>query len=302
MQRLRRHLERGIVHWLTEDHPAAGAPVCDFDRLRYEIRPADVLLIEGGSRVSEVIRTITQSAWSHAALYLGRLADIDDPIQREHVGYLYDGDPHDQLIIEAALGRGTVIRPLDAYAGQHLRICRPAGLSRADAQAVINHALMHLGCDYDWRQILDLARFLFPYGILPRRWRSSLFAHNAGIPTRTVCSSMIAAAFDSVHFPILPVVQRLADGQVRLMRRNTRLYTPRDFDYSPYFEIIKYPEFGVVDRAAYRSLPWDREDRVCSAPGDCLASPTEQPAAATADGALSRWRDWLPRPLRRHLP
>ncbi len=80
---------------------------------------------------------------------------------------------------------------------------------------VIAHAIRHLGNDYDVRQLLDLARFLFPWGILPRRWRSSLFQHNAGKPTHTVCSSLLAEAFSAVGFPVLPFIDRGADGSLR---------------------------------------------------------------------------------------
>lgn len=248
-----------ITRWLTDERKPAGSPLCDFERIRYEVRPGDVLLVEGRSRVSEVIRTITQSPWSHSALYLGRLHDIDDPRLRARIQQVYPGDPEEQLVIEALLGEGTVVNSLQKYRQHHLRICRPSGLSRADAQQVIAYCLQHLGFRYDVRQLLDLARFLFPYGILPRRWRSSLFEHNAGAPTRTVCSSMLAAAFYSVHFPVLPVVHTREDGSVRVYPRNARLHTPRDFDYSPYFDIIKYPFLAIDEHTHYRSLPWDHK-------------------------------------------
>lgn len=269
VRRLKAWIAKTISHWLTVETPADQTPLCDFERITYEIRPADVLLVEGRSRVSHVIKNITQSPWTHSALYIGRLADIDDPIVREHISYLYDGDPLDQLVIEALLGEGTIVNPLHKYRHDHVRICRPSGLSRSDAQQVVKFAANHLGCDYDIRQLLDLARFLFPYGVLPRRWRSSLFEHNAGIPTRTVCSSMLAAAFNFVHFPVLPVVQRMEDGAVKLYKRNARLHTPRDFDYSPYFEIIKYPYLGLKDRALYRNLPWE-DEYICSGKRDKL--------------------------------
>ena len=251
-----------VTRWLTQERPSAATPLCDFDRIRYEVRPCDVLLIEGRSRVSDVIRTITQSPWSHSALYLGRLHDIDDLQLREKVSQFYDGDPDEQLVIEALLGEGTVVNPLSKYEADHVRICRPTGLSRGDAQRVIAYSLQHLGFRYDVRQLLDLARLLFPYSILPRRWRSSLFEHNVGTPTRTVCSSMIAAAFTSVQFPVLPVIHQRDDGTVRVYPRNARLYTPRDFDYSPYFEIIKYPFLDFNDTPKYRTLPWDSKDHL----------------------------------------
>ena len=257
-----------IIDWLNYEDEPAGVPPCDFDRLSFEIRPCDVLLVEGRSRVSEVIKNITQSPWTHSALYIGRLVEIDDPNLREHINWLYDGDPNDQLIIEPLLGEGTIISPLRRYARDHLRICRPQGLARQDAQRVIKHCAQYLGHDYDVRQILDLARFLFPYALLPRRWRSSLFEHNMGETTKTVCSTMIASAFTSVHYPILPVIQKDQMGY-RLYKRNTRLATPRDFDYSPYFEIIKYPILGLNDLSIYRQLPWDTEGVICNDENDC---------------------------------
>jgi hypothetical protein len=267
---LKAWLAQVITTWLTAEKPVDRTPLCDFERIRYEIRPGDVLLVEGRTRVSDVIKSITQSPWTHSALYLGRIGDIDDPRVREHVSYCYDGDANDQIVVEALLGRGTIISNLSKYTNDHLRICRPGGLSRRDAQTVIAYAVKHLGCDYDVRQLLDLARFLFPYGILPRRWRSSLFEHNAGFPTRTVCSSMIASAFNKVHFPVLPVMRRLENGELRLYKRNARLYTPRDFDYSPYFEIIKYPYLGIEDKSLYRNLPWDEDGQICNGVDDCF--------------------------------
>lgn len=262
-------LTNKVIGWLTEENEPSGTPPCDFERLSFEIRPCDVLLVEGRSRVSEVIKTITQSVWTHSALYIGRLADVEDQNVREHISWLYDGDPDDQLIIEPLLGEGTIVSPLKKYAKDHLRICRPSGLSPQDAQAVVRHASKHLGHDYDVRQLLDLGRFLLPYHFVPRRWRSSLFEHHAGASTRTVCSTLIAHAFSQVHFPILPVVHKTKEG-LRLFKRNTRLYTPRDFDYSPYFEIIKYPLLGLNDLAVYRQLPWDQDGVICNSENDCF--------------------------------
>jgi hypothetical protein len=269
-------LGKKFVAWLTAEQESLHPPLCDFDRVRYEIRPCDVLLVEGRSRVSEIIRTITQSSWSHSALYIGRVHDIDDEDLRNKVLSFYSGDPNEQLIIEAWLGEGTVVNPLGKYRGHSLRLCRPTGLSRHDSQHVLKFALHHLGFDYDLRQLLDLARFLFPYGVLPRRWRSSLFAHNAGWPTRSVCSSMIAAAFASVKFPVLPLLRQKEDGSLHMIQRNTRLVTPRDFDYSPYFDIIKCPHLDFSKQPTYRNLPWDKKGRIHNVGSDCYV-PTMQP-------------------------
>ncbi|WP_126454935.1 YiiX/YebB-like N1pC/P60 family cysteine hydrolase [Sulfuriflexus mobilis] len=267
---LRSWMGKQISDWLVQDSPASGSPLCDFDRLSYEIRPGDVILIEGRSRVSEVIKIITQSPWSHAALYVGRLHNIADPARREAILQHCDARPDEQLIIEAILGKGTIVSTLRQYREDHARICRPRGLTPKHAQQVSNYAIDSLGAGYDVRQLLDLARFLFPYGILPRRWRSSLFDHNAGMPTHTVCSTMLAQAFMSVYFPILPVIAHEEGGKTKIYQRNPRRFTPRDFDYSPYFDIIKYPYINLESGTIYEQLPWHDDGVVCNAPGDCF--------------------------------
>ena len=234
-------VQQRLVDWLSSEQPVEDSLLCNFEQLSYEIRPCDVLLVEGRSHVSEVIRTITQSRWTHSALYIGRIHDIDEPELQERIRRHYQGDPGDQLIIEALMGKGTIISPLSTYRGEHLRICHPKGLRPNDASQVVRYALQHLGKAYNIRQLLDLGRFLLPWGLFPRRWRSTLFEHNAGLTTRAVCSSMLAASFATVHYPILPVIRREDDGHLRFYKRNARLFTPSDFDYSPYFEIIKYP-------------------------------------------------------------
>lgn len=280
MTSIRAWLWQRTTQWLVTERSSAAEPICDFERVGFEIRPCDVLLIEGRSRVSEIIKLITQSAWSHAALYIGRLRDIPDPELQARILAIYPEAGDRQLIIESLLGHGTVVSPLEKYRRFNLRLCRPKGLARIDMLQIVREAISHLGCDYDLRQLLDLARFLLPYSVLPRRWRSSLFGHRIGGSTRTVCSTMLAAAFGAVQFPILPVIQRAADGSVKLFARNIRLCTPRDFDYSPYFAIIKYPLFGYDDRSFYRGLPWDETGRICNDEADCYLPPPLTPVVA----------------------
>lgn len=250
-----RRIARRIERWLSATRPPPEFPLSDYDRIRYELRPCDVLLVDGRSRVSDAIKAISQSPWSHAALYLGRLHDIEDSQVRAKVAEQVGESSEDQLLIESELGLGTVVRPLSVYADDHLRICRPKGLVMQDSQKIIAHAVSHLGKPYDIRHILDLARFLLPWSVLPRRWRSSLFSRRAAEATKTVCSTMIAEVFDAVDFPILPLVKRAESGRVTLYRRNPKLCTPSDFDYSPYFEIIKYPFWDITHHTGHRLSP-----------------------------------------------
>jgi hypothetical protein len=255
-------ITKKLIHYITFEQPVTGFPMCDFERLKYEVRPCDVLLIEGRSRVSEVIKNITQSPWSHACLYIGRIHDIDDIELRKKIEAHYNYDPDVQLVIEGFLGKGTIISPLNIYHRDHVRICRPRGLSRQDAQQVLSSALNRLGQEYDVKQIFDLFRFLIPWSILPRTWRSRLFQSHAGTSTKTVCSTMIADAFSSINFPILPLIKQHEETGIELIERNPMLFTPRDFDYSPYFEIIKYPFIGIAEHGLYKNLPWNPEGLV----------------------------------------
>ncbi len=284
-------LGQAIARWLTHEPkpPDDSVLLLNFDRLCYEIRPGDVILVEGRSRVSNVIKQITQSPWTHAALYIGRLYDIDDPELRRQIETHIDTTPETQLIIETLLGEGTVVYPLDKYRREHLRICRPSGLAPADAREVIAYTIRRLGTGYDMRQLFDLARFLLPWGILPRRWRSTLFRHNAGDATRTVCSTMLAEAFQSVRFPVLPFAERVEEQRIHLHQRNPKLVSPRDFDYSPYFDIIKYPLFGLDDVAVYRRLPWRDTDVICNDLNDCFRKvPTAEPENRNDAGKARR--------------
>jgi hypothetical protein len=250
-------IRNAVISWLQHKRPLPSTPLSDFERIRHEVRPCDVILVEGRSRVSEVIKLVTQSTWSHAALYIGRLHDIEDPLLQDSLRKHYIGTADKQLIIESELGMGTVVRALTSYEQEHLRICRPRGLGYSDSQEIVRYAIGRLGTAYDVRQIFDLLRFLFPWFIMPRRWRSSLFSTNPGASTHTVCSTMIAEAFGNIHFPILPLVKRVEGDKVRLYMRNPKLCVPSDFDYSPYFDIIKYPFLDIHDYAAQRLEPWD---------------------------------------------
>ncbi len=97
----------------------------DPEALRRVLEPADVLLIEGNTHIAGVIKYLTQSTWSHAALYVGPIAGPDHR----------DGEPH--VLIEANIGEGVETAPLSKYAKYHTRICRAVGLSPADADVCV---------------------------------------------------------------------------------------------------------------------------------------------------------------------
>jgi hypothetical protein len=209
-------------------------------QLSSSLQPGDLLLVEGNSRISSAIKYLTQSTWSHVCIYIGQ---------------------HDSLhpLLEADLMAGVTSVPLDKYEGFNLRICRAVSLTREDTQSIIDFVTSRLGHQYDKRNIIDLARYLLPTPPVPQRFRRSLLEFGSGDPTKAICSTLVAQAFQSIKYPILPLQEneiehrfKLEESQARspfvqylsrrskgLAKRHYSHFTPRDFDLSPYFEVIK---------------------------------------------------------------
>jgi len=83
-----------------------------------------------------------------------------------------------------------------------------------------------------------------------------MIALGSGQPTRAICSSLIAQAFESVGYPILPDISRVDPLSRReiLHIRHHSLYTPRDFDISPFFAVVKPTIETGFD---YKAMMWD---------------------------------------------
>lgn len=228
----------------------------DPSALREVMQEGDVLLVEGDNRISGIIKYLTQSTWSHSALYVGPVDGASEP----------DGEPH--VLIEANIGEGVVTAPLSKYFTYHTRICRPVGLSFEDRNTVCRYAINRIGFGYDTKNIVDLMRYLFPIPV-PRRFRRRMIAMGSGDPTRIICSALIAQAFEVVRYPILPKVTTAGTRRARreiLHIRDSSLYMPRDFDISPYFEVVKPT---IVHGFDYLNLHWaDRPKPLPEVAGD----------------------------------
>lgn len=213
------------------------------------MKPGDVLLVEGDHRISTAIKYLTQSTWSHAAFYIGK--------QTHSNGQAADTHSDQELLIEADLENGVITVPLSKYTRYNIRICRPLNLTESDTAALCDYMIDSLGKQYDLKNIIDLARYLLPQPPVPARWRRRMLSLGSGDPTRAICSSLIAQAFQSIKYPILPS-KICCNPKGSLNReimhiRHHSLFTPRDFDVSPYFTIVK-PE--LVNNFDYRSLNW----------------------------------------------
>ncbi len=177
------------------------------------------------------------------------------------------------MLIEANLGDGVVAVPLSKYARSNTRICRPVGLSSDERIQVARFVIDRIGSSYDTRHIFDLARYLLPTPPVPVRWRRRMIALGSGEPTRVICSTLIAQAFQSVRYPILPELAINPDDPAHrefLHIRDHSLFVPRDFDLSPYFEVVKPAIAADFD---YRALHWDS-----AAPDTGGVSPPSRPA------------------------
>jgi hypothetical protein len=143
-------------------------------------------------------------------------------------------------------------------------------LSYEDRTTVCRYAINRIGFGYDTKNILDLMRYLIPLPV-PQRWRRRLIAFGSGDPTKIICSALIAQAFDAVRYPILPKITRAGSRQARreiLHIRDSSLYMPRDFDISPYFDVVKPTiELGFD----YTALHWADKQKPLPEVADAFA-------------------------------
>ena len=279
--RLRRWLVGRMLDYLMGPLPLYERRVHnDLGALLASVRKADVILIEGDQRVSAIIRYLTQSSWSHSALYIGdellRRGGQQAEWARQHFG-----DDAQHLVVEA-LPRGVVASPLAKYVDFNLRVCRPHKLRPEHGKLIMDEAIASIGWRYDLRNVFDLARYLVPVRLVPPRWRAGALHFGSGQPTEVICSSLLARLFARVRFPILPLFEVGAPTvastrtpgtpAVALVRRvfgqpdashytgifrmrHPTLITPRDFDLSPYFEIIKF-NYLANGKFDYRRIEW----------------------------------------------
>src|ERR1700694_3890844 len=198
-QRLKEWISKRILRYLdtpTRRYAPFFSPPIDV--LRRCLEPGDIVLIEGNTRLSAIIKFLTQSTWSHAALYVGERPGDRGPAHTDAP----DGEPN--VLLEAAADPGVATGALSKYAHFTLRICRAVGLGPDSRRQVVDYALARIGKQYDTRQILDLARYLFPYPPVPVWFRRRMLAIGSGDPTKAICSALIAEAFESIRYPILP--------------------------------------------------------------------------------------------------
>ncbi|MBM3609038.1 MAG: lipo-like protein [Alphaproteobacteria bacterium] len=238
-----------LARYLSKPRPfyGVGQPTQP-ELLEKTLRPGDVILVEGNTRISTAIKYLTQSTWSHAALYIGELG----------TGRLQD-EAHS--IVEADVVQGVRSASLSQFDELPTRICRPMGLNERECATVCDFAIARLGHRYDLKNVIDLARYLMPTPPVPVRFRRRMIALGSGDPTRAICSTLIAEAFQSIGYPVLPQIgnepeptEECPDCMREIWRiRHHSLYAPRDFDVSPYFSVVKP---AIAEGFDFHGIEW----------------------------------------------
>ena len=225
MLKITRSIGSYLARFLSKPRPGYQQhDTAIIERVVQVIRPGDILLVDGNSRISTAIKYLTQSTWSHACLYLGDDSrSLDTP-----------------ALVEADLNAGVTLVPLSKYASYNVRICRPVGLSEEEREKLLRFVRERLGYRYDLKNIFDLMRYLIQNPAVPMRYRRQMLSLGSGEPTKAICSTLIAQAFQSINYPILPrETWQEESGETHLEARHYTHYVPRDFDLSPYFCVIK---------------------------------------------------------------
>jgi uncharacterized protein YycO len=166
------------------------------------LRPGDVILTEGNSRVAALVRRVTRSRWAHVSVYVGPLEAGDDA----------------RCVVEADISAGVRAVPLSEFKGQRARIVRPQSLTDADRQRLVDWLVGHIGAPYDLAHAWALGRSLLKLPA-PRTMVQDA--------KRFICSSLLAQAFLFVGHPIAAC--------------EARYVVPRDFESAAGFEVVQAP-------------------------------------------------------------
>lgn len=237
----------------------------NLDNLYKHIRKGDVVLVEGRTQMSRMIKLFSQSHWSHNAMYVGdELVKKGHPLREIYLKKF--GPDANHLVIEAFAGKGVVASPLRKYIDHNIRITRPLGIGTVDLRVVIERVISKLGKQYDSKNIIYIALLLLPSWLIPfKKRRASECIGNCN-DYQVICSGMVAEAFHSVGYPIVPDLNPVTNGKLSkknpygaaLVMRHYSQVLPRDFDLSPNFDIIK---FNIIAEKNfnYKSLLWNDE-------------------------------------------
>jgi hypothetical protein len=217
LRRVRARVFDAFVRYLTTPirRDEAGATEC-IESLAGVLRRGDVLLTEGNTRVSMLIKCLTRSPWSHVSMYVGPLEDGDDP----------------RCIVEADIVAGVRSIRMSELDAWNVRVLRPASLDSTKRGRLAEWVTSRIGSEYDHAHAALLGRRLLH---LPLGRRSGSLSNPAtSTATRFICCSLLAHGFASVGLAIAPE-GTCPDASACA---DPASITPADFEQAALFEVI----------------------------------------------------------------
>lgn len=247
-------IRQSVLNRLERSHPAYEQRIYNnMERLYGIIRKGDVVLVEGRSEMSRIIKLFSSSHWSHVAMYVGdSLIAPEDSHSRDYQTRF--GSEARHLVVEAFSGQGVIVSPLSKYRDFNIRICRPYGIQEDDLHTVVSDVIGNIGLKYDNQNILDIGLMVLGSSFRSVRRRSLKACLGSCKDFQVICSGMIARAFQKAGYPIVPALASSTQslpasssnpyGAGLIMRHFSQIL-PRDFDLSPNFEVIKFNIVGL---------------------------------------------------------
>ena len=133
-----------LAKFLTKEHIQNDAYYrISIDDIKSILKPGDVVLVEGQSRVSSAIQFITNSNWSHAAVFIGKT------------------DYFNHCLIEVKAVDGCTYTDINTYMHHNLRVCRPIFLDKRKKKILINYLVKKIGTKYDLKNIIEFTIISF---------------------------------------------------------------------------------------------------------------------------------------------
>ncbi len=208
--------------------------------LLQEILPGDVVLISGNSRLSDIIKLVTRSIWSHCALYVGN----GNIIEADNLRY----DNGNVVHMKKA---EVIVSPLEKYRLYNMRVKRPVQLTSEDREIVIAEAYAHKGKGYDQKNLINF--LLKEIGLK----KFSPFANIGSEDKEEMCSGLIVQSFQTVNYPILPYTAHVRKKDITIKKRNHTQFAPGDFDRasSQFWKTVTFQ--GIGSDKHYREIQWD---------------------------------------------
>lgn len=228
IQYIRQAFYKGLVSYLVAPASVTPAPETPVRQRREDLQsllqPGDVILVAGRTRFASLVCRLTQSTWSHVAIYVG---------PGHHADPAY-------CIVEADVEAGVRFITLAELVDHDIQVVRASRLPQTSRQELIDYLLTRVGLPYDLNHVIELARLVLfapsPLG----RWLSPKTMRRAD-PTRAICSTLVAHALFTAGVSVgaAPIVaarlQHAAKEHESDLRAALDYLVPGDFERLPEF-------------------------------------------------------------------